>query len=872
MATALSVTRSNFRQCKDTAFCRRANDVALAQKFIVGPKIDQTKTSVTLHVTNAKDVSKFDLRIAGLKYGIFRMSMRHTEGGVMFTRYEPEIGLSVTESGLEEVSIKVIDSSNSIALENVYSDDSLSSHDHVSRLEIMKKTLDAKLTLDGSLILEIPGDKLRFETGGKGVDGEGEETYKSFTDKKPHGPSLVSITYKFPNSRHLYGIPDHATNVLLKNTDSTGYNEPYRLYNTDVFEFEVDTEMTLYGTVPIIYSLGSNTGAVFHNNPTETFVNVVNQETRFVSESGILDEYLLPGPTPMQQEKQFLHLTGVSPLVPKYSLAYHQCRWNYMSQNEAEEVIEKMDEANIPFDVLWLDIEHTDDKKYFTWKKSQFPDPAKLIDDLKKTERRLVTIVDPHIKTTSSYYVYKEAQDQKFLIKKSDGNSEYNGWCWCGNAAYVDFINPKARDWWATLYDFSKYQYSSPYLMIWIDMNEPSVFNGPETTMQKDNIHQDGENTFEHRDVHNIYGLSYQAATYKGLLERTKNVDRPFVLSRSFFAGSQKFGAVWTGDTDSTWEHLKMSVYMTLNLNLVGIIQSGGDVGGFFRNPDEELLVRWYQVGAFYPFFRAHAHLDTKRREPYLYEGETRRRLKESIERRYELIDFYYREYYLSRTEKTALMRPLFYNYPEDQNCDQVEDEFMIGKDLLVVGVVQSGASSVKRYLPQGIWYDYKTYEVSKSGFVDQKVDMDGIPVFVRGGAAIPIKERRRRSSELMKHDPTTLVFYADESGKAEGVLYNDDGLTFKENHIKSVIRMDKNGIKCEVVENVGGDQITNNLDVIKIVVVGAKQPQGLREGKRKLFFDEYRTQQMNGNGFVIRKPEVNIGKEWTIKFEEREL
>lgn len=162
------------------------------------------------------------------------------------------------------------------------------------------------------------------------------------------------------------------------------------------------------------------------------------------------------------------------------------------------------------------------------------------------------------------------------------------------------------------MFSFDNYEGSAPNLYVWNDMNEPSVFNGPEVTMLKDAVHYGG---WEHRDIHNIYGLYVHMATADGLIQRSGGIERPFVLSRAFFSGSQRFGAVWTGDNTAEWDHLKISIPMCLSLALVGLSFCGADVGGFFKNPEPELLVRWYQMGAYQPFFRAHAHLDTGRRE-----------------------------------------------------------------------------------------------------------------------------------------------------------------------------------------------------------------------------------------------------------------
>ncbi|KAL7722289.1 Glucosidase II subunit alpha [Entamoeba marina] len=849
-------------KCEDTAFCRRARDGK--QHFSASNKLlSKTSSSVLLDVHNTNEKSHFHLEVTALLNGIFRLHMTHVDGGKVYERYEPDVGIVLTENGLKGAPLQVKDNGKTLELVN-----------DKSKLVITYATLEMKMYVDNIEVLSINEDSsLRFEVGldninGVEVDGAGPEVFKTWTDSKPNGPAGVSLGYKFLTARQFAGIPSHATSLALKSTDKKGYDEPYRLYNTDVHEFEVDNEMTLYGSVPVIYGFSNQGAGVFHNNPTETFVDVFDKTIRFVSESGVIDDFLLPGPTPKDLVQQYLHLTGVSPLPPKYTLAYHQCRWNYMTQDEAEEVIDKMDEAKIPFDVLWLDIEHTVDKKYFTWNENKFPDPLGLQNRLKSTERRMVTIVDPHIKKLSSYYVYKEGDSKDFFIKDKN-EKRYEGWCWSGNSVYIDFINPKAREWWGTLFGFDKYQYSTPYLQIWNDMNEPSVFNGPEITMQKDNIHTDGIHKYEHRDVHNIYGMTYQMSSYNGLMKRGENQERSFVLSRSFFAGTQKFGAVWTGDTDSTWDHLKESIIMTLNLNLVGIIQSGGDVGGFFRDPSEELTVRWYQVGTFYPFFRAHAHIEAKRREPYLFKGETRKQLVDAIEMKYLLMEYWYREYYLAVANKSPLIKPLWFDYPNDEQTDLLEAEFLAGNDLLVTGVCEQGAKSVSVYIPNGIWYDFYTNTVIDNGLHNIQVTMDNIPLYVRGGAVLPLKERQRRSSQLMNNDPYTIVLYANGSKKAEGIVYVDDGLTTKQNNLISTISLDKNGISN--IANKNGEDVTVNTDIIKFVVIGLNKPNTIYSGNNKLQFDQYRTTELNGKGFVIRKPMVSLKENWRIAFNYRE-
>ena len=212
-----------------------------------------------------------------------------------------------------------------------------------------------------------------------------------------------------------------------------------------------------------------------------------------------------------------------------------------------------MDKYNIPYDVIWLDIEYTDDKKYFTFNPATFKDPIGMGQQLDNHGRKLVTIIDPHIKKVDGYSVSSELQSKDLAVHNKDGNI-FEGWCWPGSSHWIDSFNPAAIEWWKSLFSYDSFKGTMENTFIWNDMNEPSVFNGPETTMPKDNLHF---GDWEHRDVHNLMGLTFHNATYEAMLSRKKGESRrPFVLTRSFFAGAQRVGAMWTGDNQASWDHL----------------------------------------------------------------------------------------------------------------------------------------------------------------------------------------------------------------------------------------------------------------------------------------------------------------------------
>ena len=490
-----------------------------------------------------------------------------------------------------------------------------------------------------------------------------EEKFGDHTDSKPHGPMSVGLELTFPSSNHLFGLPEHASSTQLKTTAGSGhyYPEPYRLYNLDVFEYELDETMALYGHIPLVISQSMRTGTAgaFWFNPTETFVDVEevagSSKTHFMSESGIVDLFLLPGPDPAAMYEQYARLTGRTPLPPIFALGYHQCRWNYRDEADVYHVDSKFEELDYPYDVLWLDIEHTDGKRYFTWDDHTFPDPVEMQKKLAGHGRRMVTIVDPHMKRDNSYYIHKEATSLGLYIKDKNGDKDFDGWCWPGSSSYLDFTTEKVRSWWADQFHYSKYKGSTPELFTWNDMNEPSVFNGPEVSMQKDLLNL---NKCEHREWHNLYGMLFHRSTSEGLIKRNEGGNvRPFVLSRSFFAGSQRYGAIWTGDNEAKWSHLEISAPMLLGLNVGALSFVGADVGGFFGDTDAELMTRWMQAGAYQPFFRGHAHHDAKRREPWMFGDETMARLRRAAMARYALLPYWYTVFWQAGVTGMPVMR-----------------------------------------------------------------------------------------------------------------------------------------------------------------------------------------------------------------------
>uniref|UniRef100_G3Q055 Glucosidase II alpha subunit b n=1 Tax=Gasterosteus aculeatus aculeatus TaxID=481459 RepID=G3Q055_GASAC len=649
------------------------------------------------------------------------------------------------------------------------------------------------------------------------VDGMWEETFKSHSDSKPNGPSAISLDFSLPGVEHVYGIPEHADTLRLKTTDN---GDPYRLYNLDVFQYELYNPMALYGAVPVMLAhKAQRTTGIFWLNAAETWVDISSNtagkvetpqtDVRWISESGIIDVFIMLGPTPKDVFSQYASLTGTQSFPPLAAVGYHQCRWNYNDQEDVASVDAGFDEHDIPYDYIWLDIEHTDGKRYFTWDSHKFASPKEMLQALEDKKRKMVAIVDPHIKVDSNYKIHNEIRNKGFYIKNKDGG-DYEGWCWPGSAGYPDFTRPDMRAWWASMFAYDQYEGTAENLYTWNDMNEPSVFNGPEVTMHKDAVH----GAWEHRDVHNLYGLYVQMATAEGQIQRSGGVERPFVLTRAFFAGSQRYGAVWTGDNAAEWDHLKVSIPMCLSLGLVGISFCGADVGGFFKSPSTELLVRWYQTGAYQPFFRAHAHLDTPRREPWLFGPENTALIRDVVRQRYTLLPYWYQQFYHAYRTGEPIMRPLWVEYPQDPATFALDDEFLIGKTPDNQSLIM--------------------------------VTMSSIPVFQRGGSIIPRKMRVRRSSSCMTHDPYTLYVALNLQRTAEGELYIDDGHTFNYEKKEFIHR------RLSFAKNM----LSSKLQVCFIWFLCFSDGQ---ESQLEFDFDA------SMSVLTLRKPGVNAGLDWNV-------
>jgi alpha-glucosidase len=309
-------------------------------------------------------------------------------------------------------------------------------------------------------------------------------------------------------------------------------------------------------------------------------------------------------------------------------------------------------------------------------------------------------------------------------------------------------------------------------------MNEPSVFNDDSKTMDLDVVHGNNGNPKTHEEWHNLYGLLMSKATFEGMKQGLAG-ERPFILTRAGYTGIQRYATVWTGDNRSFWEHMTMSIQMVLNLGMSGVAFAGSDIGGFSHHTSGELLARWTQMGAFFPFCRNHSAIDTRRQEPWLFGEQVESICREYIGLRYRLMPYLYSLFYEAHVTGIPILRSLIMEYPQDRNVYNVCDQFLFGSSLLVAPIYRPGVTTRSVYLPEGVWYDYWTGERLEGGkSVLAHAPLETMPLYVKAGAIIPEQTLRQHTGESTA-EPILLQIHAGGSGKSEFRQYEDDGRTY---------------------------------------------------------------------------------------------
>jgi alpha-glucosidase len=488
--------------------------------------------------------------------------------------------------------------------------------------------------------------------------------------------------------------------------------------------------------------------------------NTDPQSFFYEARGGGLQYYVLFGPGLPRLLRTYLELTGFPPLPPRWVLGLLQSRYGYKSRSELEAIAKTFRAKHLPCDALILDVFWFREMGDLAFDPLNWPDPKEMIARLKQQGFRIMLIEEPYLTLKSRNYM--EAQTNGFLARHFDG-SPYSFDFWPGESALIDFSNPAARSWWTAKHRSLIEMGVDGW---WTDLNEPAKHF-------PDMAHHGGSAAA----VHNSTALFTQQAVHDAHQQYAPG-KRVFILSRSGFAGSQRYGAaLWSGDVDMTFEALRKQVAVALNVGLAGIPLWGSDIGGFGFDGrcTAELYARWFQFGAFCPLFRPHGD-QRELREPWQFGRDVEEICRRYLRLRYRLLPYIYNALHAACTTGIPILRPLLMEFPDDANLYNLSDQYLFGPEMLVAPILDEGATERNVYLPDGLWIDFWTDDLLRGPCtITVQAPLDKIPLFVRQGAIIPMGPDLQHSSEHPL-DPLTLAIYPGDDRSL--TLYEDDGET----------------------------------------------------------------------------------------------
>jgi alpha-glucosidase len=492
---------------------------------------------------------------------------------------------------------------------------------------------------------------------------------------------------------------------------------------------------------------------------------------RYKFAGGQYTEYVFAGPSMPQVLEAYTYVTGRMGAPPLWALGLHQCRFHDYTQETILKVGREYRKRDIPCDVLWLDIGYMNGYRVFTWDSQKFPDVSEMIERMSEDQLRLVTIMDPGVKLEPGFPVFEEGHARNLFCKTESGKP-FVGDVWPGRTVFPDFSREEVRSWWA---DLNARHVAAGVAGIWNDMNEPATGGVEPFAMRFD---RDGKN-HPHERFHNQYGLLMAMGTHAGLL-KAEPKKRPFILSRAGFSGIQRYAAQWTGDNQSEWGHLEMSVPMSMGLGVSGQAFVGSDIPGFVGKATGELSARWAQYGALTPFCRYHNHYGEADQYPWSFGNGVERRSRAAIELRYRLLPYIYTAFMKASETGAPVQRPLVFDFQHDRQARETDDCYLFGDALLVAPVFEAGRTARNVYLPDGTWIDWYTGQAYDGGqFITAAAPLDYIPLFAHGGKVVPTLAGAPMSTMGYYPDSIDLhLFVPKEDGEFVSHLHEDDGET----------------------------------------------------------------------------------------------
>ena len=580
-----------------------------------------------------------------------------------------------------------------------------------------------------------------------------------------------------------------------------------------------EDKRSLYAAHNFIVISGKETFGLFFDYPsTLTFdIGYTRMDTLTVScENADLNLYVIDGESPYDIVKQFRHIIGRSYIPPKFAFGFGQSRWGYKTKEDFRKVAAGYRENHIPLDMIYMDIDYMDSYKDFTLNEEFSDDFPGFVQEMKDQHIRLVPIIDAGVKIEDGYDVYEEGVENRYFCQREDG-SDFVAAVWPGDTHLPDMLNADARKWFGGKYRFLTDQGIEGF---WNDMNEPAIFYSREGLAEAKEMAREfaeGENEnwdgssgegesigvcqlgdklsglanspedyrrfyhnfngqrVRHDKVHNLYGYNMTRAAGEAF-DRIDPDRRFLMFSRSSYIGMHRYGGIWTGDNKSWWSHILLNLKMMPSLNMCGFLYTGADLGGFGADTTRELLLRFLALGVFTPLMRNHSALGTREQECYQFED--MEDFRHVIGVRYRLLPYLYSEYMKAALNDDMYFKPLAFVYPDDQMAARIEDQLMLGNEIMIAPVCEQNGKGRYVYLPEEMKFvkflpdGTISEEILAAGIHYVDIALNEVPLFIRSGKCIPVADAAECVDEI---DMSSLRMIGYEG--TEYVLYDDDGV-----------------------------------------------------------------------------------------------
>ncbi len=629
-----------------------------------------------------------------------------------------------------------------------------------------------------------------------------EETGKPVYLEETEETDQLLFTYRMKETDLVYGLGESVRGI-----NKRGWI--YESYCTDESHHHENTS-ALYAAHNFLIIKGAQTFGIFIDYPGKVTFDIgytYMDQLQIIVEDKNLDLYVIEAQSLREIVREFRELIGRSYIPPKWAFGYQQSRWGYKNETDIRKIAAEHRENHLPLDSIYLDIDYMERYKDFTIDKERFQDFSSLVKEMKEQHIHLVPIIDAGVKIEPGYFMYEEGVKNGYFCKGANGE-EFVAGVWPGKVHFPDFLSSEVRQWFGNQYAILLDMGIEGF---WNDMNEPAIFYAQDRLEQvlekagrfqgenldidkffgfqsmvgnlcnnredhKKFYHETEIGKVRHDKIHNLYGYNMTRAAGEAF-DRLRPDKRILMFSRSSYIGMHRYGGIWTGDNKSWWQHMLLNLKMMPSLNMVGILYTGADIGGFSQNTTEDLLMRWIQAAMFFPLMRNHSEMHSREQEicRFMHVKEFRN----FLEIRYGMIPYIYSEYMKAALSNDMYVQPLAFVYPEDKFVQQVEDQLMVGESLMIAPICEQNATGRYVYLPEEMamirfrsLHDYDV-EILFKGHHYVQAGLYEMLVFLRPDKILLLGEGGEAVQEI-KTEKIKAIAYVKEGASYN--WYDDDG------------------------------------------------------------------------------------------------